>query len=106
VKLLQWRPRTSRQGSLAIRFPALGDYAGPARYLPGDASRLTERQRRAIGRVIEVRFMGIASGAGFDGQCMYQEMPDHGTVGPALIPASDLDFVDDSHSARTPNSLE
>ena len=62
--------------ALAIRFPALGDYAGPARYLPGDTSRLTDRQRSAIGRVIELRFMGIASGAGLDGQ--------GGVLGPEL----------------------
>jgi hypothetical protein len=48
VKVLQWRPRQSHAGhgpAPKIRFPSIGEYAGRARYLPGNFNQLGARQR-------------------------------------------------------------
>jgi len=76
----------------------LGEYAGRARYLPGDTMRLTALQQSAVGRVVEVHFMGLA-GSG-NGECLYQEAPGHDVVGATLIRESDLDFINDPLTGR------
>ena len=77
-----------------IRFPSVGEYAGRARYLPGDVSQLGARQRTAAGHVVEVCFMGLAPPGPWGGQCLYQEVRGLDLLGPVLIPESDLDFID------------
>jgi hypothetical protein len=76
----------------------LGEYAGRARYLPGDTLTLTPLQHSAVGRVVDVHFMGIA-GTGH-GECLYQEAPGHGVVGSTLIRERDLDFINDPLTMR------
>jgi hypothetical protein len=96
VKVLQWRPRQSRGGqglARAIRFPSIGEYAGRARYLPGDISQLGPNQRTAAGHIVEVCFMGMAPPGPWAGQCLYQEVRGLDLLGPALIPEADLDFI-------------
>ena len=81
------------QRGSAICFPAQGEYAGSARYLPGDITSLTPLQRSAIGKVLDLFFMGIAPSGPWRGQCMYRESAEHSVIGPTLVPESDLDFI-------------
>jgi len=76
-----------------IRFPAIGEYAGRARYLPGDLSRLTPDQRSAAGHVVEMRFAGMAPPGPWAGQSLYQEAQGHDLLGPVVIPEADLEFI-------------
>lgn len=78
----------------------MGDYAGRARYLPGDARALTAKQRSAIGRIVEVNFMGLASTGSEPGESLYQELAGHDVIGPTLIRECDLDFIPDPTTAR------
>lgn len=97
VKVLQWRPRQSHAGhgpAPKIRFPSIGEYAGRARYLPGDISQLGAHQRTAAGHIVEVCFMGMAPPGPWAGQCVYQEVRGLDLLGPVLIPEADLDFID------------
>lgn len=103
VKVLQWRPRQPRARlgrRLAIRFPAIGDYAGRARYLPGDINELGTDQRSAAGHIVELCFMGMAPSGPWAGQCLYQEVHGLDLLGPTLIPESDLDFIEESAGPR------
>ena len=98
MRLLQWRARTtpSLPSSRAafIRFPALGDPVGRARYIPGDAEKLNPQLRRVIGKVIELQFAGLADRGPLAGQSLYAEIPGQALLGGALIPEEDLDFLD------------
>ena len=76
-----------------MRFPAVGEYAGRARYLPGDLTALTPVQRIAIGMTVEVCFVGIAPSGPFRGQRMYRKTGDQQVAGQTLIPENDLDFI-------------
>jgi len=97
VRLLQFRRRDQaeerRPDTPAIPFPSIGDSVGRARYIPGDARRLTVRQRAAIGRVVEVQFAGVVPAGPLAGQSMYRECAGEDVLGTA-VPEQDLDFVD------------
>jgi hypothetical protein len=97
MRLLQWRARTTATPSSRaafIRFPALGDPVGRARYIPGDAGKLNPQLRRVIGKVIELQFAGMADRGPLAGQSLYAEVPGQEMLGGALIPEEDLDFLD------------
>jgi hypothetical protein len=78
----------------------MGEYAGRARYLPGDTLTLTPLQQSAVGRVVEVHFMGITAAGSGNAECLYQEAPGHDVVGATLIRERDLDFINDPLTGR------
>jgi hypothetical protein len=97
MRVLQWRARpVTQHGARAIfiRFPAIGDIVGRARYVPGDSSRLTPALRSAIGKVVELQFAGMVDQGPLAGQSLYAELPGRALLGGALVPDEDLDFLD------------
>jgi hypothetical protein len=105
VRVLQWRPRPAsdhRTGTASfIRFPAIGDVAGRARYMPSETSDLTPARRMAIGRVLELRFAGMATAGPWSGQGLYVETANQHQLGYAAIPEEDLDFFDSTTERRS-----
>ena len=101
MRILQWRPRESRTSRAAgpqIRFPSIGDFAGRARYLPGDTGGLTPTMRSAVGQVIELEFAGMAPSGPLSGQSLYRETSESSLLGSAVVPEQDLDFLDHQES--------
>jgi hypothetical protein len=97
VRTLQWRPRRLDSSPLegpAVRFPAIGDRAGLARYVPRDTSRLSPDLQRAVGQVLEMCFMGLAPTGPLAGQSVYRERSHGALVTTVLIPEQDLEFID------------
>jgi len=97
MKVLMWRPRHAARTPAGIRrltFPAIGEYAGRARYLPGDISTLLPELRAAVGQIVEVQFAGMAPAGPFAGQCLYREVPTRAILGGTQIPEQDLDFIE------------
>jgi hypothetical protein len=97
VKVLTWQPRRPPQTPLrepAVRFPAIGEYAGRARYAPKETSWLSRPMRQAIGRVVEVCFMGLAPAGPWAGQSLYQVCRGQELPGASLILEHDLNFID------------
>ena len=100
MRVLQWRPRPSAQrstleaGAHALKFPAIGEFAGRARYVPGDVENLPPPLRAAAGTVVDVEFGGIGSpGSRFVGQSLYRECSGQNVLGGLVIPEQDLDFI-------------
>ena len=100
MRVLQWRPRRAAQrstleaGSVASKFPAIGEFAGRARYVPGDLESLPPPLRAAAGTVVDLEFAGIASpGDRFVGQSLYRECSGQNLLGGLVIPEQDLDFI-------------
>jgi hypothetical protein len=105
VRVLQWRPRQPAQRPTeeahsipfsvpAIGFPAIGEFAGRARYVPGDVENLPPPLRAAAGTVVDLVFAGIASpGSRFVGQSLYLECSGRNLLGGFVIPEQDLDFI-------------
>lgn len=100
MRLLQWRPRSPPQrstleaGPIPFKFPAIGDFAGRARYVPGDVENLPPALAAAAGTVVDVDFAGIASPGGrFVGQSLYRECSGQNLLGGLVIPEQDLDFI-------------
>ena len=100
MRVLQWRPRTPAQrstpeaGPLPWKFPAIGEFAGRARYVPGDVENLPPPLRAAAGTVMDVEFAGIAGpGSRSVGQSLYRECSGQSLLGGLVIPEQDLDFI-------------
>jgi hypothetical protein len=96
MRILAWRPRTpapARQRPTDLRFPARGDYAGRARYLPGDTTGLLPALREAAGQLVDVRFIGMAPPGPYQGQALYRDCTGL-LLGDTPIPEQDLDFVE------------
>jgi hypothetical protein len=81
-------------GPLPLKFPAIGEFAGRARYVPGDVERLPPPLRASAGSVVDLEFAGLASpGDRFAGQSLYRECPGQNLLGGLIIPEQDLDFI-------------
>jgi len=96
MRILAWRPRTSpsaRPRSVDLRFPARGDYAGRARYLPGDTTGLLPALQSAVGELVDVRFIGMAPPGPYQGQALYRDCTGL-LLGDTPIPEQDLDFLE------------
>jgi hypothetical protein len=96
MRLLQWRPRRTAapvDRTVDVRFPAIGEFAGRARYMPGDPDMLPHDLRAAVGQVMEVEFAGIAPHGSLGGQSLYRECSGHNLFNGILIPERDLDFI-------------
>lgn len=84
-----------RENDLAsLRFPTIGERAGLARYLPGDATALSPEQRQALGSIVDVRFIGLDRTGPFAGHALYRESTPGGLLGDVVVPERDLDFID------------
>lgn len=96
MRVLQWRPRNVKvfaERPADLRFPAIGEFAGRARYMPGEPDALPELLRAAVGHVMEVEFAGIAPPGTFTGQSLYRECSGQNLLNNVLIPEQDLDFI-------------
>lgn len=96
MRVLQWRPRPTKvvtDRPVNLRFPAIGELAGRARYMPGEPDALPETLRTAVGHVMEVEFAGIAPPGSFIGQSLYRECSGQNVLNGVLIPEQDLDFI-------------
>ena len=96
MRVLQWRPRPTppfADRPVDVRFPAIGEFAGRARYMPGDPDVLPAPLRAAVGQVMEVEFAGIAPPGSFAGQSFYRECSGQNVLNGVLIPEQDLDFI-------------
>jgi hypothetical protein len=98
MTVLQWRPRRPAQPSVLdpaqFKFPAIGEFAGRARYVPGDLENLPPHLRAAAGIVVDLEFAGIATaGARFVGQSLYRDCSSQNLLGGLVIPEQDLDFI-------------
>ena len=100
MRVLQWRPRSPAQhstqeaGPIRFKFPAIGEFAGRARYVPGDIENLPPPLRAAAGDVVDVEFAGIATpGDRFVGQSLYRECSGRNLLGGLVVPGQDLDFI-------------
>jgi hypothetical protein len=98
ARVLPWRPRArsivKAESGLDIRFPAAGEYAGRARYLPREPSLLVPELEAAVGRVLELRFAGLCSSAGpWNGQSLYEPHPGQGISSGVRLPEQDLQFL-------------
>lgn len=96
MRVLQWRPRrtqTLTERPVDVRFPAIGEFAGRARYMPGEPEALPQPLRSAVGHVMEVEFAGIAPPGTFTGQSLYRECSGQDLLNGVLIPEQDLDFI-------------
>ena len=100
MRVLQWRPRSAAPRSIfeadpiPFKFPAIGEFAGRARYVPRDVEPLPPLLRAAAGMVVDLEFAGIASPGGrFVGQSLYRECSGQNLLGGLVIPEQDLDFI-------------
>ncbi len=85
---------TPEAGPLPFKFPAIGEFAGRARYVPGDVENLPPPLRAAAGTVMDVEFAGIACPGGRSaGQSLYRECSGQSLLGGLVIPEQDLDFI-------------
>jgi len=102
MSILQWQPekrRTSNKTTPAVRVP--GSYAGRARFRPRNIGRLPDVLTRAVGRVVEFGFAGMAAlDHPFAGQALYLEWRRDDTLDGFLIPEQDLEFLDESSDPR------
>lgn len=97
MRILPWRlPRSSHSEAVAqILSRAVGEYAGRARYHPRAYTWLNPTFSRAVGKVVELQFEGIASAEEpFAGQALYRERGLHRFLGGCVIPEQDVHFFD------------
>lgn len=99
--ILHW-PGTNRPGSTPpSTFRVPGAYAGRARFRPHDVRKLPDELIRAIGRVVEFGFAGIAApDHPFAGQALYLEWRRDDVFDGFVIPEQDLEFVSESSDPR------
>jgi hypothetical protein len=99
AQVLRWRPRrngANRQSnsSSPSSFLTVGAYAGRARFRPNSRAVLTPALERAVGKVVELGFAGIApKGETFAGQALYLEWRSDDILDGFLIPEQDLEFL-------------
>jgi hypothetical protein len=99
AQVLPWRPRSEvpkRQPDISSpsSFLTVGAYAGRARFRPSARAALTPTLQRAVGKIIEVGFAGIAlKGEMFAGQSLYLEWRSDDVLDGFLIPEQDLEFL-------------
>ena len=101
MTVLQWRrrplttPPAPKAAVAPISWLAPGEYAGRARFRPGEGAILTPALQRAIGLVVEVKFAGIAAhDEPFAGQALYVEWRHDRLLDGCVIPTQDLEFID------------
>ena len=83
--------RTSRANA-SSRIP--GAYAGRARFLPHEVSKLPDVLGCAAGTIVELAYAGIAgAGEPFTGQALYLEWRTDALLHGFLIPEQDLEFL-------------
>jgi hypothetical protein len=94
MRLLQWRPRARRSSPHPLSsVPAIGEFAGRARYVPGNADALPLALQSAIGKIVDVEFAGIALPGPFAGQSLYRECGGQNLLMGEAVPEQDLDFI-------------
>ncbi len=97
MRILPWRPPPSNHSGVVSKIfsRAVGEYAGRARYQPRGYAWLNPTLSRAVGKVLELQFEGIAPPEDpFAGQALYHERRPRQVLGDWLIPEQDLDFLD------------
>jgi hypothetical protein len=97
MRILPWRAPRSRyaQALSQILSRAVGEYAGRARYHPRGYTSLNRTLSRAVGKIVELQFAGMAPlDEPFAGQALYRERGGRGVLGDHLIPEQDLHFLD------------
>jgi hypothetical protein len=98
MPVLQWRQPKSQ--IVATRRVA-GAYAGRARFRPHDSRILPDVLSRAVGRVVEFGFAGVAGPESpFAGQSLYLEWLTDAALDGFLIPEQDLEFLSASADPR------
>jgi hypothetical protein len=100
AQVLRWRPRRevpsrhSKKSPSPSSFLTVGAYAGKARFTPSAHVALTPTLKRAVGKIIDVGFAGIApKGDMFAGQALYLEWRSDEILDGFLIPEQDLEFL-------------
>jgi hypothetical protein len=100
AQVLRWRPRQevpirhAKKSPSPSSFLSVGAYAGKARFVPSGRAALTPTLERAIGKIIDVGFAGIAAkGEMFEGQALYLEWRSDDILDGFLIPERDLEFL-------------
>jgi hypothetical protein len=97
MRILMWPTARSKHSEVVkqILSHAIGESAGRARYHPRGYAWLNPTLSRAVGKVVEVQFEGIASpDEPFAGQALYREREPQHLLGGWLIPEQDLHFLD------------
>jgi hypothetical protein len=98
-QLIPWRrrdevPKRPSNPNSPSTFLTVGAYAGRARFRPTGRAALTPSLERAIGRIVEVGYAGIAPpGEMFAGQALYLEWRSDDVLDGYLIPEQDLEFL-------------
>jgi hypothetical protein len=101
MSILYWQPVKSRTPGRIPKHRVPGAYAGRARFRPQHIHRLPEALGRAVGRVVELGFAGMAAtGHPFAGQALYLEWRSDDTLDGFLIPEQDLEFLHESSDPR------
>src|SRR4051812_19125488 len=101
MAILQWQPVKQRVPKMTSSLRVPGRYAGRARFRPRNLQRLPDVLSRAVGRVVEFGFAGIAAvDHPFAGQALYLEWRTDDTLDGFLIPEQDLEFLSESSDPR------
>jgi hypothetical protein len=99
AQVLPWRPRRSVSNRQAntnspSSFLTVGAYAGRATFRPSARASLTPALEKAVGKIVEVGYAGIApKGELFAGQALYLEWRSDEILDGFLIPEQDLEFL-------------
>ncbi len=97
--VLPWRarhegPKRTSKPNSPSSFLTVGAYAGRARFRPTARAALTPALERAVGRIVEIGYAGIAPpGEMFAGQALYLEWRSDDVLDGYLIPEQDLEFL-------------
>jgi hypothetical protein len=97
MRMLPWpAPRSRHSAAVAqILSHTVGEFAGRARYHPRRHARLNPALSRAVGKVIDLQFEGIAPAEDpYSGQALYRERGPQQLLGGRVVPEQDLHFLD------------
>lgn len=100
MRVLPWRlrPRCLPQPHSRlphVHVPAVGEYAGRARYMPREVTSLSTQLQFAVGKIVHVELAGVARhDEAFAGQLLFRECAGQSILASAWIPEQDLEFVD------------
>ena len=101
MSILNWPSAKSRGVDPVSRHRQPGAYAGRARFRPRHRQQLPDVLTRAVGRVIELGFAGVATlEQPFGGQSLYLEWRSDDVLDGFLIPEQDLEFLSESSDPR------